>query len=621
MLKKQVPANVSSAASQPAEPARPESHGARTLIYAGTALLSLVIVYFVLQLGRADLNIPFAYEWRDLRRGGEALDPVGSNDALLFYSFFKGMRENGWYLHNPALGAPGELNFSDYPFADNVHFLMIKALEWVTPNYAMTVNLFFLLGFPLSALSALFVLRQFKLTPLLAVVGSLLFTFLPYHFLRGQQHLWLATYYPVPLAVLMVFWVMNGETLFHFGGGQKGFPVKLTRKGWATVLICALLGSTGVYYALFAVFYLAVAALLRCRTWKSLTTPGIVVGLIFLTLLLNASPSFLYSLTHGKNTMVAQHYGAESEFFGLRIMQMILPVMHHRISGFAEFAAKYYTTAPFVTENATATLGLLGSAGFLILLLWLLGLRWQTPRATTLTALSAFNVCSVLLATMGGFSSLLAYGISPAIRCYNRFSIFIAFFAILTVLFVLEKWRARWAGTAEGRVVWTGLVVLVLGLGLADQTTEFYVPPYAQSAASFRSDKSFVQRIEAKLPPGTMIFQLPYMPFPEGPMGEMSLLRGYLHSRTLRWSYGAMSGREADTWIKNTVMGDGNLQRIVQVLTEAGFQGIYLDRQLLRDYDKIEGAFKQLVDASPIESEDGRLAFYSLRKPTAPAGR
>ena len=621
MSKKQIPVNPSGVAGQPAENSRPESGGAKTLIYAGTGLLALVIVYFILQLGRADLNIPFAYEWRDLRRGGEALDPVGSNDALLFYSFFKGMRENGWYQVNPALGAPGELNFSDYPFADNLHFLMIKAIEWVTPNYAMTVNLFFLLGFPLAALSALFVFRQFKLNPLLAVTGSLLFTFLPYHFLRGQQHLWLATYYPVPLVVLMVVWVMNGEPLFLSGTGKKGFPVRMTRKGLATVMICVLVGSTGVYYALFSVFYIVMAALLRHRTWKALVTPAIVVGLVFVTLLANAMPSFLYTLAHGKNNMVAQHFGAESEFFGLRIMQMLLPVMHHRIAGFAEFAAKYYNSAPFITENATACLGLVGSVGFLILLAWLLGLRWQTSREPTLTALSALNICTVLLATVGGFSSLLAYGVSPAIRCYNRFSIFIAFFAILTVLFVFEKLRERWAGSSEGRVGWLAAVVLLLGLGLADQTTEFYVPPYAQNAASFQSDKNFVERIEARVPPGAMIFQLPYMPFPEGPMGEMSLLRGYLHSKSLRWSFGAMAGREADTWIKNTVMADGNIQRIVQVLTDAGFKGIYLDRQLLRDYDKIESAFKQLVDASPIESEDGRLVFYRLSKPTAPAGR
>jgi len=164
-------------------------------------------------------------------------------------------------------------------------------------------------------------------------------------------------------------------------------------------------------------------------------------------------------------------------------------------------------------------------------------------------------------------------------------------------------------------------LLLLLGVGLADQTTGFFVPAYAQSAASFRSDKQFVEKIEAKLPPGAMIFQFPYMPFPEGPPGEMSLLRGYLHSKRLRWSYGAMTGRQTDKWIKETVLADGNLQRIVGVLTEAGFKGVYVDRHLLRDYEKIEGWLKQSVDTAPIESEDRRLVFYSLLKSPGPAPR
>ena len=80
-----------------------------------------------------------------------------------------------------------------------------------------------------------------------------------------------------------------------------------------------------------------------------------------------------------------------------------------------------------------------------------------------------------------------------------------------------------------------------------------------------------------------------------------------------------MTGRETDTWNKTTLWVDANLQRIVQVLMEKGFKGIYVDRQLLRqtfrEPEKIEAFLKQVVDASPIESEDGRLAFYNLIKP------
>ncbi len=582
-------------------------------------MLSLVIASFVLQLWRADFNIPFAYEWRDIRQGGEALDPVGSNDALLFYTFFKGMSENGWYLHNPAIGAPGGLDFHDYPFADTVHFALIKVLQWMTPNYAVAVNLYFLLGFPLAVLSALFVFRQFKISWLPAVVGSLLFAFLPYHFLRGQQHLWLASYYPIPLLVLVVFWAMDGETLFRFGPGKRLLPAGITRRGLAAVLMCLLVASTGVYYALFGVFFLAVGCLLRYRNWRTWFSSAFVTGVIFATLALNALPTLLYVWQHGKNPEIANHFGAESEFFGLKIVQMLLPVMHHRIDALAQFASLYYNNAPSVNENATATLGLVASAGFLILLGWQLGIRWRTSADATLSTLSAMTVCTVLLATIGGFSSLIAFGISPVIRCWNRFSIFLAFFALLAIAFVFEKLRQRAADSTGNGTGWALGAVLLLAIGLADQTTEFFVPLYAQNAASYQSDERFVHQVETKLPPGSMVFQLPYIQFPEGAAGSMGMLRCYLHSHSLRWTFGALKGRESDKWIRSVVLVDGNPQRIIRVLTEAGFKGICVDRQMLADREKLETWLKQNADSAPIESENGRLAFYSLLKPTSPA--
>ena len=46
------------------------------------------------------------------------------------------------------------------------------------------------------------------------------------------------------------------------------------------------------------------------------------------------------------------------------------------------------------------------------------------------------------------------------------------------------------------------------------------------------------------------VFQLPYMPFPDGGvvhrMTDYDLVRGYLHSDGLHWSFGAMSGRPED---------------------------------------------------------------------------
>jgi hypothetical protein len=140
--------------------------------YPAVALLSLVAVVLVMQLWRANSRLPFAYL-------GEAL----YNGLLI-----KGILEQGWHLSNPALGAPTGLDLRDVPMSDNnLHFALIRPLALVTSNYARAMNAYFLLTFPLTALSALYVFRRFGLAAWPALCGSLLYTFLPFHFARGEH--------------------------------------------------------------------------------------------------------------------------------------------------------------------------------------------------------------------------------------------------------------------------------------------------------------------------------------------------------------------------------------------------------------------------------------------------
>ena len=71
-------------------------------------------------------------------------------------------------------------------------------------------------------------------------------------------------------------------------------------------------------------------------------------------------------------------------------------------------------------------------------------------------------------------------------------------------------------------------------------------------AAQWRVDTRFGQAVQSAAPDGTKILQLPYVPFPENPpvqqMSDYDLLRGYLHTHGLNWTYGAMKGRPQD-WL------------------------------------------------------------------------
>src|SRR5207253_10523670 len=141
-------------------------------------------------------------------------------------------------------------------------------------------------------------------------------------------------------------------------------------------------------------------------------------------------------------------------------------------------------------------------------------------------------------AGIGGFSSLFALLISPQIRGYNRISTYIAFFAMFAMALLWDRvWRRALRTRLQQAAFQAGLGA-VLVLGILDQTTKWFVPDYGTLKFAFRSDAAFVQAIEASVPAGGMIYQLPYMPFPEGPVRERLVnyeqCKPYSQSRALR---------------------------------------------------------------------------------------
>ena len=75
-----------------------------------------------------------------------------------------------------------------------------------------------------------------------------------------------------------------------------------------------------------------------------------------------------------------------------------------------------------------------------------------------------------------------------------------------------------------------------------------------------------------------MVFQLPYVAFPESPpahkMRDYDHLWGYFHSDRLKWSYGAIKGREGDLWQRRAASEPA--AEMVETLRGAGFGGVML---------------------------------------------
>lgn len=591
-----------------------------------TVVLSIAAAVWALQLWRADLAVPLRY--------------VEVDDAKFYLTLVKGVIDHGWYLHNQSLGVPFGQALYDFPQGpDNLNYVLIKGLAVISPNPAVVANLFFLLSFPLAALSAFLVVRRLGVSSGAGVVCSVIFALLPYHFNRGESHLLLSAYYSVPLGAYLFLTLLRGPLPFarRAAGSRAGLLRFASRRSLATAALCGVIGSANLYYAAFAIVMTGAATLVAVVAGRGRRVVGAgagVTALICVTLAVNLAPTLLYQAGHGGNPRIARSV-LESEQLGLKLTNLVLPVRDHRFGPLGHVNQQYSDAAsPGYCESCYATLGLVGTLGFialgLVAVVSLAGGRgrirgWGLYRVAALGSALAF-----VLGTIGGVSGLIAFVITPDLRGWNRISLYIAFFSLLAAALALDAGRRRIVRSRGGTRLGVVFLAAVLVVGVWDETTAYFVPHYAAISRQWRSDRSFVEAIEATLPAGAAVFELPYVPFPEGysSAGSASLasptigssyelLRGYIHSTRLVWSFGAMKGRAAD-W--QAELAAKPLAVAVAAASAAGFQGLYLDP---RGYAAgaptraVEATLRKLLGVRPLRSGDRDLWFFDMRPYTA----
>jgi phosphoglycerol transferase len=111
--------------------------------------------------------------------------------------------------------------------------------------------------YPITTLTAFWTMTRLNLSFLPSLLGAILFTFVPYHFFRGQLHLFLSAYYIVPLATLAILWI---------GQDKIGFRSK---RFYFCLLVAIMLPCNGIYYAYFTLIFMAMAASFNLLTQKS----------------------------------------------------------------------------------------------------------------------------------------------------------------------------------------------------------------------------------------------------------------------------------------------------------------------------------------------------------------
>lgn len=516
------------------------------------------------------------------------------------------IEEKGIGYSSLRMGFPLGHESYDFSTGSLLPLLWQKVWALVTDNAILGLNLAYLFGFLLIAWIAFYVLTKLAVEDNIAIVLSCLYAFLPYHIYRGTMHSALSFYVVVPIACYYVLRFMESS--------EADRQVK-PKQVLVWILMMLLLGMDGVYYAFFSCVFLGVALLynfINKRGARNIIGCLLSIVLVVAGLLVSALPNILYWMKNGTagDTIVRQLQDVPQ--YALRIVQLILPTVEHRFSLFAGIQERYSGMVP-ANENVSVALGLIFSIGYLAL--WLSILKKEQREADSVWhSLVTLTICGTLYATVGGL--IEAQGLLfTIIRCSNRICVFLAFFACVAVAKLLQRIWERYSLVRTKRAV---LILLgILCVGIFDQTPQIDAEEYYNNQYDINCVKEFVQEIE-KAEPDIAILQFPYSVYPEG--GQMENMKGYSHSLlfacsdSLKWSYGAMRGRAADSVLYNLYQLD--LPDMLEKAAQIGFGGICIDRWgYSQAYtEQLEWEIEALINREPIVSCDGRYVFYSLKK-------
>lgn len=567
------------------------------------AAVSLLLFYW-LELGSNDLSIPISYG------GGDEFSVI--NTARL-------VMDCGWNTGTDRLAATDDYYYNNNEIISGLHnadIVCIKFFLAVTGNHPIkAANLTYLAAFYLIAGTSYLVFRLLKLQKWLSFAGALAYAFLAFIFMRGMGHLNLSCYYFVPFGVLMAMWVYEDKNFMRI---RKGFFHD--RRNWGGLVMAFLIATQGIgYWQVFACFCILVAAaagFIRTKDWSYVNRGFGAIAAIVAAVFVNCIPVFCTMLSKGALSPASRYRGGtEGEAYGLKIVQLFLPVNGHGIDFWQECLDLYNEHMPLVNENRTAYIGLVGAVGFLILTFWLFTNRKDnTILRKRLTVLADMNICCVLLATVGGIGSMLYLAGFQILRSYNRISVYIAFLCItafcLTAQYAQERFQKKAVRTAYKAAVFGCMLFAVW------EQNPGYRLNTEVNKVNWNSEAAFVADIEAVLEEDAKILQLPYVSFPEDEahyeMGPLAHLSGYFHSDKLRWSFATVYGSPSDLWYQETASLPA--AEMVAQAREKGFSGIYIDR---RGYAKEEAAqleaqLTEYLGREPIVCSRGVLSFFKI---------
>ena len=545
-----------------------------------TSLIAIVVAVGLANVFKPQINLPFFYS------GDSIFGAIGTKRI-----------SEGWIFNNPRQGFPFGSESRMYPAPDNASWLILKLLTALGLSSFAASNLYFLIGFPACFALSFDVLRKFKLDPIFSVAAALLYTFLPFHFYRFE-HLTYTWYFVVPVyfKVALKLFSLEDEEEFQFSREIR----------WISLMF--FLSCFGVYYTLFGLTLIMFSAVVKCSRYNVVQLGKITTtfaGTLILGSVVNLIPNIWFLLKN--KTEVSESVlrsKTAGDVYSFRLIQLLLPNEDHLFAPLRTLANSYNLNASFVNENRSATLGVVGSVGLMILLFVLLRGSLENSKSN-LWFLASTSWFLFLVGTTGGFGPMATYLGMESIRGWNRISVFVAFGSIAGAFFLLQYF-------AKSRRHVLLISILVIAFGLLDQVGGFYTFRTGQVRNEFVDSQKFVELIESSMPVGSAVYNLPYTDFPEpNPSGGVAYEsgEGFLHSKSLKWSYGLNKSTEGAKFFGS--LASESIATQIRVIKRMGFNGVYLDlRGFGNDAMQVKVDFLELGMVPMYERADGNVVFF-----------
>lgn len=299
-----------------------------------------------------------------------------------------------------------------------------------------------------TALLSFISLRILNIQRISALLGAILYDFLPYHFYR-IGHWNLSPYYTLPVLLSMCL------LLSKYAIEKKEFSeIPKIEKKW--LIFCFInsfiLGMSSIYYLLFLTFCISYPLFLGIINKNKISVRfslfslfllffGLFICILYGNLLSNYAerkicinlPSTTDSLFYSSGSRSLWDIVA----YQLPVFDLFLPFKSN-IPLVERIAKTIHQNNLFACEdNYMVILGLPLALSFVISLFYLF--RKNNKNSELLVLCSKYNLIIIFFSTTLGLSLFVGL-LSTGIRSYNRFSIFIAFFVVVFLCVFIDKY-------------------------------------------------------------------------------------------------------------------------------------------------------------------------------------